>query len=111
MRKNSLKYMVSVTAMALMISPVFAGPVSKIVTLTEPEKIAGKQLKEGDYTFKIDGNKVTIEYRKNVVAELTGSWAPVDHKWEFDSFVAGTDGQVSEIRFANEKRTFMVGGQ
>jgi hypothetical protein len=110
MRRNTWKSLVAVLALALMVMPVFAKPESKIITLTEPQKFAGKQLREGDYTFKIDDTKVTIELRNKVVAEVTGHWAPRDQKWEYNTFVAGADGQVAEIRLAGEKRTFMVGG-
>ncbi len=110
MRRNTLKSLVAVLALAVIVTPAFAKPESKIITLTSTQKFAGKELREGDYTFKVDDNKVTIEFRKKVVAEVTGHWAPRDQKWESDSFVSGADGQVSEIRLAGEKRTFMIGG-
>jgi hypothetical protein len=110
MRSNSWKSLLAVVALAVMVMPAFAKPVSKIITLTSTEKFAGKELREGDYTFKIDDNKVTIEMRNKVVAEVTGHWVPRDQKWDYDTFVTGTDGQVSEIRLAGEKRTFMIGG-
>jgi hypothetical protein len=109
MRSNSLKSLAAVVALAVMVMPAFAKPESKIITLAEPEKFAGKQLREGDYTFKIDDNKVTIEMKHQVVAEVTGHWVPTNQKWEYDTFIAGADGQVNEIRLSGEKRTFMVG--
>jgi hypothetical protein len=111
MRKISWKSLVAVMALAVMVMPAFAKPESKIITLTSTEKFAGKELREGDYTFKIDDNKVTIELKNKVVAEVTGHWVPRDQKWEYDTFVAGADGQVAEIRLQGEKRTFMVGAQ
>jgi hypothetical protein len=111
MRSNSLKSLVAVLAMAVMVMPAFAKPETKIITLSSTEKIAGKELREGDYMFKIGDNKVTIEMKHKVVAEVSGNWVPRDQKWEHDAFVTGTDGQVSEIRLSGEKRSFMVGGQ
>jgi len=110
MRSNNLKYVLSVAAMAMMISPAFAKPITKIITLTEPENMAGTQLKQGDYRFKIEGNTVTITMHNKVLATLQGTWTPVDHKWSYDTFITGSNGQVSEIRFAGQAQTFMVNG-
>jgi hypothetical protein len=110
MRKNSLNYLLAIAAASVMVSPIFAGPVTKIITLTEPENLAGTQLKQGDYKFKIEGNTVTVSLRNKVVATLQGTWTPVDHKWEYDAFITGANGQVSEIRFAGQRQSFMVTG-
>lgn len=109
MRSKSLKCLVAVLALAALVIPSFAKPLTKMVTLTGPQKIAGKELREGDYKFKVDDNKVVVEFRNKVIAEASGKWEPRDTKWEADSFVSGSDGQVQEIRFAGEKRSFVIG--
>lgn len=111
MHSKSWKYFVAVLAMAVMVMPVFAKPVSKTVDLTSSQKIAGKELREGSYTFKIDDTKLTVELKHTVVAEAEGRWEPRDTKVQYDTFVTGADGQVQEIRFAGEKRVFVIGSR
>lgn len=109
MRSKSLKYFVAAVMLSALVMPVFAKPVVKTVDITGPQKIAGKQLQEGSYTFKIDGTKLTVLNGRKVIAEAEGQWQPRDKKWEHDMYVSGEDGQIQEIRFSGENRSFVIG--
>ncbi len=112
MRNKSLKYLIAVLAMTVLTLPAFAKAVSKIITLSSTSKIAGKELKAGDtYTFNVDDTKLTVEKNKKVVAEATGRWEQRNEKYEGDGFVKDADGQIQEIRFAGERRAFIISGR
>jgi hypothetical protein len=110
MRKNSLKSLVAVAALAVLISPVFAGTVQRIITVHGTQTLAGKQLKNDDYTFKIDDAKMVIELRHKVIAEATGKWETRDKKYDGDEIITDADGKIQEIRLGGEKRAFVVSG-
>jgi hypothetical protein len=109
MRKNSWKSFVAILALAALVSPAFAKSVVKIITINGTDKVAGKELKHDDYTFKVDDTKLTVELRHKVVAEANGRWEPRDKKNDTDTLITGTDGQIQELRFAGEKRAFVIG--
>jgi hypothetical protein len=111
MHRKHLKSLAAFLVMMALVVPAFARDINKIVAVPDQTKIAGKILKAGNYTFKVNENKVTIEAKGKIVAEAAGRWEPRDSKWASDSFVTGADGQVREIRFAGEKRVFIVNGQ
>jgi len=110
MRKNTLKSLVAVAALAVMISPVFAGTVQRIITVNGVQKVSGKELKNDDYTFKIDDAKLTVELRHKVVAEATGKWEARDTKYDTDTVITDADGKIQEIRLGGQKRAFVVSG-
>ena len=111
MRFKSLKYVVALLALMAFAIPSFAKDINRIITLNSETKIAGKTLKTGDYTFKVSGNKLTIEVNHKVVAEASGRWESRDSKWSADSLVSGADGQVQEVRLEGEKGVFIISGQ
>jgi hypothetical protein len=108
-RMNSLKSLIAVLALGVLVMPAFAKPVSKVITIVDNQKIAGKQLKNDDYTFKVDDTKMVVELRNKVVAEVTGHWEPRDKKYDGNAVLSGADGQIIEIRFSGEKRAFVIG--
>jgi hypothetical protein len=110
MRKNTLKSIFAVGALAVMISPVFAGTVQRIITVNGVQKLSGKELKNDDYTFKIDDSKMTVELRHKVVAEATGKWEDRNTKYDTDTVVTDADGKIQEIRLGGQKRAFVVSG-
>jgi hypothetical protein len=109
MQAKSIKYLVAFLAVIALIVPAFAKGINKSVTLDGETKIAGKILKPGDYEFRIDDNKLTIEVNRKVIVEVPGRWTPGDIKWDNDEFKTGADGQVQEIHFMGEKGVFIVG--
>jgi hypothetical protein len=110
MRMNRWKSIVAVAALAMIVTPAFAKPVMKTITINSSQKIAGKELKNDDYTFIVDDTKMTVELRHKVVAEVTGRWEPRDKKYDRDTVVSGSDGQIMELRFGGEKRAFVISG-
>jgi hypothetical protein len=105
-----LKSLVAVAGFAVLISPAFAGTVQRIITVHGTEKLAGKELKNDDYTFKIDDAKLVVELRHKVVAEASGKWEPRDKKYDSDEVITDSDGKIQELRLAGEKRAFVVSG-
>ena len=69
MRRNSWNYFLAVAALAVLLMPAFAMPLSKTVDLTTQQKIAGKELRQGSHTFKVDETKLTILLKNKIVAE------------------------------------------
>ena len=110
MRTNRWKSVIAVLALAFIVMPVFAKPVSRVITMVADQKIAGKQLNHDDYTFIVDDTKMVVELRHKVVAEVGGRWEPRDRKYESNTVVTGADGQIQELRFAGEKRAFIISG-
>ncbi len=108
---KSLKSLFALLVVMVLLVPAFAKGINKTVTLSDDTKIAGKTLKPGDYTFKVDNNKLTVEVNHKVVAEASGRWEPRESKWEVNSLVTGADGQVQEVRLSGEKGVFVVSGQ
>jgi hypothetical protein len=111
MLAKSIKSLLALLAVMMLVAPVFAKGINKIITVNIETKIAGKTLKPGDYTFKIDGDKLTVEVNHKVIAEASGKWEPRDAKWHDDTLVAGADGQVQEVRLSGEKGVFIISGQ
>jgi hypothetical protein len=109
MQRNSWKSVAAVLALAIIVSPVFAKPVSRVITMAADQKIAGKQLNHDDYTFIVNDTKLVVELRHKVVAEVTGKWEPRDRKYDGNTVVSGADGQILEVRFSGEKRAFVIG--
>jgi hypothetical protein len=108
MRTNRWKSVVAVLALAMIVTPVFAKPVMKTVTIAANQKIAGKELKNDDYTFIVDDTKMVVELRHKPIAEVTGRWEPRDTKYTANTVVSGPDGQIMELRFEGEKRAFVI---
>jgi hypothetical protein len=109
MRRNTWKSLVAVLALTVLVMPAFATPITKIITINGTDKVAGKVLKNDNYTFKVDDTKLVVELRHKVVAEANGKWETRDKKYDTDTVVTGEDGQIQEPRFAGEKRAFVIG--
>jgi len=110
MRANIWKPFIGILALAALVSPAFGKTITKIITIDGKETLAGKELKNDDYTFKVDDSKVVVELRHKVVAEATGHWEDRPAKYESDIVVTADNGQIQELRFGGEKRAFVIGG-
>jgi hypothetical protein len=108
MRKNSWKFLFAVLALAVLVMPAFAKQIQKIITVPGTQTVAGKELKNDDYTFKVDDTKLVVELHHKVIAEANGRWEPRDVKYANDAVVSNEDGKIIEIRFAGEKRAFVI---
>jgi hypothetical protein len=110
MRKNTWKSLFAVAGLAVLVSPAFARPETRIITIDGTDKISGKELKNDVFAFKVDDTKLVVVKGSKVVAEATGRWEPRDTKYGTDTVVTNSDGQIQELRFAGEKRAFVIGG-
>ena|SRR5579863_6365598 len=109
MRKNSWKSLFAILVLASLVMPVFAKTETRIITINGTNKIAGKELKNAEFAFKVDDTKVVVVKGSKVVAEATGRWEPRDKKYDTDTVITGADGQIQELRFAGEQRAFVIG--
>jgi hypothetical protein len=111
MRRNTLKPFILVLALAGLVTPAFAKSVVKIIMIAGPQSVAGIQLKNNDYTFRVDDTKLVVELHHKVVAEATGHWEPRPEKYHADMLVSTDAGQIQELRFAGEKQAFVPGSK
>jgi len=108
MRMKSVIRSIAVLAVVALAVPAMAKPISKSINLGQPAKIGSTQLTVGDYRLLIDGNKVTVQRGKQVVAQAEGRWDQRSEKARYSSVLLGPDGQVREIRFAGDDRVLMI---
>jgi hypothetical protein len=88
--------------------PAFAKPLTKNINISQNAKIGKADLQAGEYRLLIDGNKATVVKNKTTVAESEGRWEDRDTKSIYDSVVLNGSGQVVEVRFAGQKRVFVL---
>ena len=93
--------------MVAMAVPVFAKPVSKTININQPAKLGTAKLEAGEYRLMIDGDKATVQKGKQVVAQSNGRWEDRDTKSVYDAVLLNNSGQVSEVRFAGQKKVFV----
>jgi hypothetical protein len=109
MKSNSFFRSIFLFALIAVAVPVFAKPVVKTINLSQASKIGKADLASGEYRFFIEDNKVTVMKGKKTMAETQGRWEERDTKSAYDSVLVGEDGQVKEVRFAGQKRVFVLG--
>jgi len=108
MSNNSLvRSLVLVSALAISV-PAFAKPVVKDLPITHSMRIGKTTIQSGDYRILIDGNHLTIQKGKNVVAEAEGRWEDRDAKVPYDEIVSTADGKILELRFGGKKSVFVL---
>lgn len=96
-----------VLALALAAAPVFADAYKRSLTLNEPAKLGGIELKPGDYTIQFDGSKVTVKQGNKVLAEAAAEWVETDWKAPGNTVVID-DGTIAEFRIEGKKRVIKV---
>ena len=96
--------LLAVVALAV---PVFAKPISKTININQAAKVGTAKLDAGEYRLLIDGNKATVQKGKAVVAQSEGRWEDRDTKSIYDAVLLNDAGQVSEVRFAGQKKVFV----
>jgi hypothetical protein len=101
--------LVAITVLAV---PVFAknlsGTVSRIITLSHSAKVGNAQLKPGEYSLLVDGDRVTVKKGNKVIAETQGRWVDRNEKPADDAVVVGSDGNVQEFRFEGDRRVLVL---
>jgi hypothetical protein len=108
MRIKSLVRFLAMLAVIPLAVPAMAKPISKSMNLSQPAKLGNTQLTVGEYRLLIDGNKVTVQRGKEVVAQAEGRWEQRSQKERYNSVVLGPDGEVQEIRFAHDDRVLLI---
>ncbi|HEV3374700.1 MAG TPA: hypothetical protein VG051_03295 [Candidatus Acidoferrum sp.] len=107
MKNNSFFRSVALLAALALAVPVFAKPVSKTINIGQAAKVGKADLQAGEYRLLIDGNKVTVQKGKQMVAESEGRWEDRQTRFAYDSVLIGVDGQVKEVRFGGQNRVFV----
>jgi hypothetical protein len=107
MKSNSFVRSVVLLAVVAMAVPVFAKPVSKTININQAATVGTAKLEAGEYRLMIDGDKATVQKGKQVVAQSTGRWEERDTKSVYDAVLLNNTGQVSEVRFAGQKKVFV----
>ncbi len=98
-----------ILASALAISvPAFAKPVVKDLPITHSMHVGKTTIQSGDYRILIDGNRLTIQKGKTVVAESEGRWEDRDTKPDQDQIVSDGSGRMLELRFGGKKSVFVL---
>ena len=105
--KSFLRSMVLLSAVAISV-PAFAKPMVKSIPLNHDVHVGATDVKAGEYRFLIDGNHLTIQNGKKVVAEADGRWEDRDKKSDYTEILSGKDGKVLELRFAGQKSAFVL---
>lgn len=108
MKSNSILRCAALLAATALAAPAFAKPVSKTIQLSQGAKFGKVQLQNGEYRLLIDGAKVTVQKGKSQVAEAEGRWEERAQKSDYNSVLIDADGRVKEVRFAGEKRVFVL---
>jgi hypothetical protein len=108
MRKSVISSLALLAASALAL-PVFAEPISKTVTFAEPVTVNGTQVKPGDYKVVVDGNKVTIEKRHNVIVQTDARVEQRNAKYPTTSVVHDANGAVREIDLGGGNQAIVFG--
>ena len=108
MSNNSIiRSLVLVSALAIWV-PAFAKPMVKDLPITHPMHVGDTSIQSGDYRILIDGNHLTIQKGKNVVAQAEGRWEDRDSKPPYDEIVSDGDGKMLELRFSGKKSVFVL---
>jgi hypothetical protein len=107
MKNNSFFRSVTLLAALALAVPVFAKPISKTINIAQAAKVGKADLQAGEYRLLIDGNKVTVQKGKQMVAESEGRWEDRQPKAAYDSVLIGENGQVKEVRFSGQNRVFV----
>jgi len=96
-------------ASALAISvPAFAKPMVKVLPITHPMHLGKTTIESGEYRFLIDGNHLTVQKGKKLVAESDGRWEERDVAVPYDEIVSTGDGNILELRFGGKKSVFVL---
>jgi hypothetical protein len=109
MKSNSFHRIAALFVALAMTVPAFAKPYTQTINLTQGAKVGKASLQAGEYRLSIDGNKASVQKGRNTVAESEGRWEERDQKSPYTSILVGADGQVHEVRFAGQKRVFVLG--
>lgn len=107
--KSNSNYRIAALFVALaMVVPVFAKPITKTISISQAAKFGTASVQAGEYQLSIDGNRATVQKGKSTLAVSEGRWEERDAKSQYTSILIGENGQVKEVRFAGEKKVFVL---
>jgi hypothetical protein len=101
-----LQVIAVVLALALAV-PAFADSYKRNLTLADPAKLGGTELKPGNYALQFDGSKITLKQGRKVVAEAAAEWVDVKFESRGDTVVIDK-GVITEVRIEGKKRVIRV---
>jgi hypothetical protein len=107
MKFNTILRSVALAAALASTVPLLAKPFSKTINIAQSAKIGKADLQAGEYRLMIDGNKVTVQKGKQIIAETEGRWEDRATKSSNDSVLIGENGQLKEVRFSGQTRVFV----
>ena len=108
MCNNSLvRNLLLVSALAIPVS-AFAKPMVKDLPITHTVQVGKTTIQSGQYRILIDGNHLTIQKGRSIVAESQGRWEDRDLKPETDQIVSDGEGRMLELRFGGKKSVFVL---
>ena len=108
MSNNSLvRSLILASALAISV-PAFAKPIIKDLPITHPLHVGKTTIQSGDYRILIDGNHLTIQKDKKVVAESEGRWEDRATRAAEDQTVSDVNGKLLELRFGGKKSVFVL---
>lgn len=108
MKLHSIRLASLLLAASALVVPALAKPFAKTINISQAAKFGRASLQAGQYQLLIDGNKATVHHGKDTVAETEGRWEDRDAKSEYTSVLVGENGQVREVRFAGQKKVFVI---
>lgn len=86
------------------------GAVKSEITIANTVWLAGKELKAGQYSFAVDGTKVTVSRDGKTIVEAPIQWQDGKDKSAYSAVVVEGN-QVKEIRFSGQTRAAVVLGE
>jgi hypothetical protein len=107
MKSNSLVRSIALLAAIALVTPAFAKPFAKTISISQSARLGKSELKAGEYRLEIDGTKATVHKGNQVVAESEGRWEDRSSKAAYDSVLLSESGQVKEVRFSGQTRVFV----
>ncbi len=99
--------LIAVLLVLVLAVPVFADTYKRSLSLTDPAKLGGTEIKPGEYQLEFDGARVTVKKGRKVVAEAPAEWVDVKAEVRGDTVII-EKGTISEIRIEGRKRVIMI---
>jgi hypothetical protein len=108
MRRKSILSTLALLAVTALVMPAFGKPFEKNVTFGNSVKVGSTQLDAGDYKVLVDGNNVTIESGKKVVARTQGHIEQRDQRFDTTAVVTTSNGAIQEIDFGGQNQALVL---
>jgi hypothetical protein len=87
--------------------PAVADTYKRSLTLNDPAKLGGTELKPGDYMLQFDGAKIVLKQGKKVIAEAAAEWVETKNSAGANTVVIDK-GSITEVRIEGKKKVIKV---